>query len=842
MTGSSIGALGLVARRDIARHRLRSALVVALIGLPVAAMVAGISLYRTTTQTTEQSTTGQMGRADLFAVGTTREQLQDYLPAGSRIEPLVSGDGHLVLPGTRPGVSLRGMDIDGLAAGILTLVTGRAPQGADEAAISEPVASLAGVGIGGAIALDDGRAATVVGIVENPRYLDDRVVLVDPATLTGDRTSLMWLVGLPPGNDADAIAQATVDPATGEQQLALYSRRWRGIQIIGDDSTSPTILILGSLALIESALVASAAFAVSIRRRQRELGLLAATGATPRQLAGVVLWEAAALGAVACLAGVVVGLLGVLAISPWLDQLTKHRNPALVVDLFGLVGPVLVGFVAALIAAVIPARTVARVPVLLALSGRRPAQSPARRTLWVGLGVVALAAAMTVIGATVAFAGDSSIRYLLLIGGAVLSTLGFGACAPWLLERLDGLASRLPLSGRIAFRDTARARSRSSPIVTAILAGCAAAIALGAWQTSRDQESLASWVPSLYADQLALDGPDATAVGNILRDETGVLAGTTIPFLAFEDPNVSLNYQLPDARDDSGKVINLADQCSNCTPGAFQPFEVYRAAPATPEVLAMVRAGAYAGDLAAGRAVVLSNRAASASKLEIVVQRDPDDPSSAQRISLPIRLVRVPVGEGTLPGLFLPDATIRELGLIDPAGNPQFGPAPYVLRYDHAVTDADLAHAQDVASRYIDTSPVIDTPPVRQGAEFRILIIGLVLLFAVSVTGVAIALGEAESRPEQRSLLALGADPRLRRRIAASRAAVMALLAGLLAVPAGLLPIWGIFVSRGSELAVPTIEIAGTVLLLPVLAVASAWLLSRPIPDWNAFRNVRPGE
>jgi putative ABC transport system permease protein len=119
---------------------------------------------------------------------------------------------------------------------------------------------------------------------------------------------------------------------------------------------------------------------------------------------------------------------------------------------------------------------------------------------------------------------------------------------------------------------------------------------------------------------------------------------------------------------------------------------------------------------------------------------------------------------------------------------------------------------------------------------------GLVLLFAVSVTGIAIALGEAESRPEQRSLLAIGADPRLRRRIAAARAAVLALMAGILAVPAGLLPIWGVFASRGSPLAVPTIEIVGAVLALPVLAVASSWLLSRPIPDWSAFRGVGAGE
>ena len=256
----------------------------------------------------------------------------------------------------------------------------------------------------------------------------------------------------------------------------------------------------------------------------------------------------------------------------------------------------------------------------------------------------------------------------------------------------------------------------------------------------------------------------------------------------------------------------------------------------------MAGAGAYAGDLAAGRAVVLTDRVSSASRLDIVVQRDPDDPTTITRTTLPVRLVRVPVPGGTLPGLFLPPATIRQLGLVDPQGTPGYEAAPYVVRYDHPVTDADLAHAQDVASRFIDTNAFIDVPPTRQGGEFRLLIIGLVLLFAVSVMGIAIALGEAESRPEQRSLLAIGADPRLRRRIAASRAAVMALLAGLLAVPAGLLPIWGIFVSRGSTLAVPTIEILGAVVVLPVLAVVSSWLLSRPIPDWNAFRNVRPGE
>lgn len=841
MNGASIRALTRVARRDIARHRLRSLLVVLLVALPVAAMVAGIAFYRTTTPTQERSDTAQFGRADLIAYSTTRAELAMRVPAGSAIEPLVYNDGAIVLPGARPSVSIRGMDIEGLAAGIVTLIDGRAPEGADEAAITTAVGELAGVGIGGQIELDEGPTVTVVGIVENPMYLADRIVVIDPTAAPIDEELATWLIGLPAGSDPEAVVAANTDPETGEQEVLIQSRLSSRLEISGGETGSPTILILGSLALIESALIASAAFAVSIRRRQRELGLLAATGATPRQVAGTVVAEGAILGVIACVVGVALGLGGAFALSPWLDDLTQHRNPPVVVDLGGLVGPMAIGFLAAMIAAVVPARTVARVPVLLALSGRRPSPAPARRTLWFGLAAVALAAGMTVVGATMRGAGNSSVSVLLLVGGAVLSTLGFGACAPWLLERLERLAARLPLAGRIAFRDTARARSRSSPIVTAILAGCAAAVALGAWQTSRDEENLQGWMPSLYPDQIAITGAGAEEVGELLRAEAGAIEGTRVPQLWADDPQAFVAFQLPDAVGEDGEVINLLDSCENCNPGGFAPYEVYYPAPATPEIIATRGDPSVAEDLAEGRAVVFAWRAFAATKLEILVQRDPNDEQSMERLTVPVRLVHVPVPGGRLPDLFLPDAIVRQVGLVEAEGS-QFEPAPYVLRYDHPVTAADTVRAQEVAAQYPDTFAIIDTPPVRPGAEFRIVIIALVLLFAVSVTGIAIALGEAESRPEQRSLLAIGADPRLRRRIAAARAAVLALLAGILAVPAGLLPIWGIFASRGSPIAVPAIEIVGAVVALPLLAVASSWLLSRPIPDWAAFRSVGAGE
>lgn len=842
MTGSSVRALLRIARSDISRHRARSVLVVALVALPVAAMVAGTAIYRTTQPTLEREDLARMGRADLIAFGTPRDELERHLPSGSTVEPIYSTDGQIVVPGARPGVTIRALDVDGLAQGILTLVDGRAPQGQGEAAVTATVAELANVSIGGTLQVDDGPSVTIVGLVENPNYLGDRSVVVDPYGAEIDPELATWLVDLPAGTDPESIVASVTDPETGGQEVPIQSRASSRLMRIGDDTGSSSILILGSLALVEAALIASAAFAVSIRRRQRELGLLAATGATPRQLAGTVLAEGAILGVLACVAGVVVGLAGAFGLTPWLDQLTQHRNPPLLVDWLGLVGPVVIGFAAAIIAAIIPARTVARVPVLLALSGRRPPATPARRTLWFGLVMVGAAAAMTIVGATMRNAGSDPLSVGLLVGGAVLSTLGFGACGPWLLERLEGLAARLPLAGRIAFRDTARGRSRSSPIVTAILAGCAAAIALGAWQTSRDAENQQGWVAGLYPDQLAVTGTGAAAAGEALRGEDGVVDGTLMNYLGYDDPMVFIEFRLPDAIDDEGKLINTLDQCGNCNPGAFSPLQLYRPGPATPDIMRMAHAESAAADLAQGYAVVLSYRAATATTLEILVQRDAKNPEAMERFTLPVRLLRVPVPGGRMPDLFLPASTIEQLGLVVPENNVQFEPPPYVVRYDHTVTNADLARAEEVASRYPDTFAVIDTPPERQGAEFRLVIMALVLLFAVSVTGIAIALGEAESRPEQRSLLAIGADPRLRRRIAGARAAVLALLAGILAVPAGLLPIWGIFVSRGSPIAVPTLEIVGAVIVLPLLAVAASWLLSRPIPDWNAFRNVRAGE
>src|SRR5450759_2377659 len=323
-------AIVRIARRNIGRSRWRSLLISLLVMLPVAGMLGAATIVQTVTPTPERSVTHQMGEADLLVYsagsGATSDALRVALPAGSRVEPVRVAEGRLVLPGMEASVTLRSMDLGGLAKGMLAIVDGRPPRNPGEVAISASVASLAAVGIGDSITLKGLGSPTVVGLVEDQFDLKARVVLQDvsAAAVAAAQGQTNWLVGLPPGTDVASLDLATdiAGPSS-----ALCQATSRGAATMTNAGPTPAIILLGGLALLEAALVASAAFAVSIRRRQRELGLLAATGAEPRHLAGTVMAEGALLGGLGVVVGVIVGLGGALAVSPWLDQLTDRRNP-----------------------------------------------------------------------------------------------------------------------------------------------------------------------------------------------------------------------------------------------------------------------------------------------------------------------------------------------------------------------------------------------------------------------------------------------------------------------------------------------------------------------------------
>ncbi|HEY8829465.1 MAG TPA: FtsX-like permease family protein, partial [Candidatus Limnocylindria bacterium] len=344
----------------------------------------------------------------------------------------------------------------------------------------------------------------------------------------------------------------------------------------------------------------------------------------------------------------------------------------------------------------------------------------------------------------------------------------------------------------------------------ALLAATGGVIALGAYQASVEASYLASFRPPLLADQIFLSGgagvPEAGAEA---ARELGAIAGGLIPGVGSD-----ARYVWISPTDSTDPNVPLAT--GNVTVGDV-------------ELLKALGADAAIDDFEHGSIVLLTDKPARLTQVTAHVANATDG-SEVSSLRLPVHVIALGISFEDLPGAVIAAQTAARLGV--PVGQSQ----RYILRLGHPVTEEDAARAAAIAAKYPDTWTLTSRPAEIAGSGFRIVLIAGSILFALSVTGIAVALGEAESRPEQRTLLAIGADRRLRRKITAARAGVIALLGGVLAVPAGLLPVWGLLVTRKAPLIVPVPEVIAAVALLPVLAIAVTWLVSRPIPDWNAFR------
>lgn len=184
-----------IARREARRSKGRSALVVALIGLPVlAASFAAVS-YDSFRLTPEQEVEHRLGAADAHltwmwdgpvtqsadgmgsstdgeragrAGPVTEADLRQVLPADARVVPLISGD--LALR-TATGVGVLAAEVadltDPVHAGRLAITSGRADARDDEVAVTGRAASRLGVSIGDGVQdADQRRGWTVTGLVE----------------------------------------------------------------------------------------------------------------------------------------------------------------------------------------------------------------------------------------------------------------------------------------------------------------------------------------------------------------------------------------------------------------------------------------------------------------------------------------------------------------------------------------------------------------------------------------------------------------------------------------------------------------------------------------------------
>ena len=337
-----------------------------------------------------------------------------------------------------------------------------------------------GLEIGETLSLD-GRRRTVVGIVENPADLSDEFALVSPSSAgPPDHVTVLVKGG---GSRPDmAPGQAVVNQS-----------------IRGNDNPADELLMfsVATVFLLLASLVAAAGFAVIAQRRLRQLGMLAAIGATEKHLRLVVMTNGAVVGAIGALIGTVVGLALWLALVPTLETALNHRLDRLSLPWMLLGSIVLLAIVGATAAAWWPGRAVARMPVTLALSARPLRPKPAHRS-------AILAAALIAAGiGSLAFSNRD--RAPLIIAGLLAVILGTLLLGPLAIRIFARAAGHAPIAPRLALRDLARYQARSGAALAAItltLGIAAAVVVTGAAEEKKDDDQAAASLPNLSDRQI----------------------------------------------------------------------------------------------------------------------------------------------------------------------------------------------------------------------------------------------------------------------------------------------------------------------------------------------------
>ncbi len=232
-----------------------------------------------------------------------------------------------VVPAADPASAGHGWSSTGLLED--PKVEGGAPTGPGEIAVDRATAAAAGATVGDRVqvvaagrpaagyrvsAVVDAPGAGVLFADETAVRLSGRDIAARAGTHAGARAGTVDLIGLRTARGADEKVAAEVRTKLRGTGLETVTGADRGDLVSPGAGASRSLLILlaGSLAgviLLITGFVMASALAVAIGGQRRDLALMRAVGATPRQIRRLAATQATVIAAVALLPGVGVGYL-----------------------------------------------------------------------------------------------------------------------------------------------------------------------------------------------------------------------------------------------------------------------------------------------------------------------------------------------------------------------------------------------------------------------------------------------------------------------------------------------------------------------------------------------------
>lgn len=546
--------LSSLAWRGLLARPLRTALAMSGIALGVAVVTATIVTGSSSQEALRSATADLLGSADVrlraFDDAGFQPRTLQAIRALPDVEAAAPVSERRLLVSTAPGENeqvftllVLGLDPEVEAEVRPTEVTAGVPLSANsptDALVPASWAARHGLGLGDELLLGGRRqgmpALRIIGLLPDSGLAaleGGDVLVVSRATLDDAfetpapiRSIDLDLAGDDPATALERVTATLEEPfvvETADDAAARLAAAQTGF--IG------VAMLFGLVALVVGAFLVGNTLAMTVGERTRELGLLRAAGTTSRQVLGIVLRQALALGVVGSLVGVVAGVLLAAAMIGFLSSTRAVLVAGIPLPVAGMLLAFGLGLVVTLAGAIVPALRAARLSPLDALRPSRTSDGAlADRLRPVVLGEL-LVVGIGILAVLVLGAGTPILPLLLalglLVGGAVVTA--------YLLEPLGRIVGRpfewfFGAQGMLGRANLGRDRARTGLTVGAMMIALAAVVALGTVAESA-RAGTERWVGSILPGGHAIRASlplDVDAFRPTFEATTGLLVASPV--------------------------------------------------------------------------------------------------------------------------------------------------------------------------------------------------------------------------------------------------------------------------------------------------------------------------
>lgn len=375
------------------------------------------------------------------------------------------------------------------------VVDGRSPEGVDDVVVDRDSAEAAGLAIGDRIQLPDAagglRTHTVCGIIElgarRAQFGDSFVVGLPTAVVTDVLHATAYgrvdVLAAPDVSQQEISTRISAAVGPGYRVRTGTEVRQQEAREASDglDSFSRVLLLFAALSVLVAGFVIFNTFSILIAQRLRETALLRCIGATRRQVVRSTLAESAVLGAIASLAGLVLGVVIAYLMLAIFRRLSSEIDLSAATPVFAprtVVVGVTAGVLVTMVSALVPTLRSARTAPVDALRRHHPAPTASSRGRAWTVALLGLAGVASTAYGVVGSQREAVGRLPLVTSaaGAVLLTVAVIVAGPMFVPRLSGVVGRgvaliVGYPARLAVENSRRNPVRSAATTAALTVG-----------------------------------------------------------------------------------------------------------------------------------------------------------------------------------------------------------------------------------------------------------------------------------------------------------------------------------------------------------------------------------